>query len=207
MVSSGGLTIVPATRERFDDLATLVGSPNPEVPACWCLSNRVSTSEFNRLRGDERPERLRSLCAQTPPPGLLAYFGDTVAGWCSFGPRPTMERLLRSRTIPQLAPIGTWCIVCFVVAPSARRRGVAAALLDGVVDYARANGAPALEGYPIDTAGDRVSSAFAYVGTVPLFERAGFVRYGTTTAHSARLPCVIMRHDLGSRSDEQKDRR
>lgn len=96
--------VVPATPDRFDDLAALVGTPDPATPACWCLSNRLSSSEFNRLRGTERPDRLRALCAQDPAPGLLAYLDGKVAGWCSFGPRPALERLMRSRTIPRLDP-------------------------------------------------------------------------------------------------------
>lgn len=192
------LTIVPATADRFDDLAALVGSPDPEVPACWCLSNRLASSEFNRLSGTERPARLRVLCEQTPAPGLLAYLDEQIAGWCSFGPRPDMDRLTRSRTIPRHEPADTWCIVCFVVRAGYRRRGVASALLAAVVDYARNQGAPALEGYPIDTAGQRVSAALAYVGTVAMFEQAGFTYIGDTTARSAKLPRVIMRHDLST---------
>lgn len=197
MTRDSTLTIVPASTDCFDDIASLVGSSDPDVPACWCLSNRLSSSEFNRLRGQERPNRLRDLCNQNPAPGLLAYLDDTVAGWCSFGPRPDMERLMRSRTIPRLDPPDTWCIVCFVVAPGARRQGIATALLQAVVGYARAHEAPAIEGYPIDTVGQRVSGAFAYVGTVSMFETAGFHHLSDTDATSAKLTRVIMRRDLG----------
>ena len=188
--------IVPATADRFADVASLVGTDDLDVPACWCLSNRLSSAEFNRLRGPDRPRRLRELCDQELAPGLLAYLDDTVVGWCSFGPRPEMERLMRSRTIPRLDPPDTWCIVCFVVTANARRQGIASALLLASVDYARRHGAPAIEGYPIDTAGRRVSGAFAYVGTVSMFERAGFHHLGDTTAHSAKLQRVVMRHEL-----------
>jgi GNAT superfamily N-acetyltransferase len=191
------LKIVPATVERFDDLASLVGAPDPATPACWCLTSRLTSGEFASLTGAERPARLRELCTREPAPGLLAYLGERVAGWCSFGPRPELGRLLRSRTIPQLDPPDTWCIVCFVVAPHARRRGVAGSLLDAAVAYAEAHGAPAIEGYPIDNDGARVSSAFAYVGTRSMFDRAGFVRVADTQARSAKLPRVVMRRDLG----------
>jgi GNAT superfamily N-acetyltransferase len=188
--------ILPASVDRFDDIARLVGSDDPSVPACWCLSYRLSSSEFNRLRGSERPDRLRALCDRTPAPGLVAYLEDTAVGWCSFGPRPAMERLMRSQTIPRLDPPDTWCIVCFVVAPGARRRGVAQALLNATVAYARSHQAQAIEGYPIETNGQRVSGAFAYVGTVSMFERAGFHHLADTNARSAKLTRVIMRHDL-----------
>ena len=54
------LTFAPATVDRFDDVARLLAPRRPEAPACWCLSYRGTSSEFNRLRGAERPERLRS---------------------------------------------------------------------------------------------------------------------------------------------------
>jgi GNAT superfamily N-acetyltransferase len=51
---------------------------------------------------------------------------------------------------------------------------VARALLDAAVDYAREHGATLLEGYPVETDGQRLPAANAYKGTVGMFERAGF---------------------------------
>jgi len=77
-----------------------------------------------------------------------------------------------------------------------RRHGLARALLDGLVAYAREHGAPALEGYPIDTRGARVHGTAVYVGTTGMFEDAGFRRVLETEARSARLPRWLMRLDL-----------
>ena len=68
-----------------------------------------------------------------------------------------------------------WSIVCFVVGRRARGRGVAAALLDAAIDYARDHGATTLEAYPVEVpAGRRIPSANVYHGTLSMFERAGF---------------------------------
>ena len=64
--------------------------------------------------------------------------------------------------------------MCFVVSRRARRQGVATALLEAAVDYARSRGATMLEAYPVDTAGEKIASANAYHGTLGMFERAGF---------------------------------
>lgn len=77
--------------------------------------------------------------------------------------------------------------------PGFRRRGVAAALLGGVVDYARRSGAPGVEAYPIDPEGGRVDVSFGYVGVTPMFEKAGFVRVVETSARSDRRPRILMR--------------
>jgi hypothetical protein len=38
----------------------------------------------------------------------------------------------------------------------------------------RSHGAATLEGYPVETEGNRIPSANAYMGTSTMFERAGF---------------------------------
>jgi N-acetylglutamate synthase-like GNAT family acetyltransferase len=69
-------------------------------------------------------------------------------------------------------------------------------LLRGAVDFARAEGAAILEGYPADNAGARLSSAFAYTGTRTLFEKAGFTKVSDTTSKTGGLPRVVMRRAL-----------
>ena len=76
-----------------------------------------------------------------------------------------------------LAPIDdrpVWSIVCFVVGRRARGTGVASALLEAAVAYARVHGATILEAYPVEIGGGRIPSANAYMGTLGMFERAGF---------------------------------
>lgn len=70
------------------------------------------------------------------------------------------------------------------------------ALLDGAVEFARENGAPAIEGYPIDNDGARIDLTMAYVGTRALFEKAGFVKAADTTSVLSGFPRVLMRLDL-----------
>jgi GNAT superfamily N-acetyltransferase len=188
------VSVVPATAERWDDVRSILGISAPQ--GCFCLYWRLSSSDFSRTRGAERAEVARRLVEAGPAPGVLAYAGDQVVGWCSFGPRSSMERLVRSRTIPKIDEVPVWSIVCFVVRAGFRRRGVARALLAGAIDYAAACGATVLEAYPIDPDGRRVNTSDAYVGTVGMFERAGFHRVVETDAHSARLPRWLMRLEL-----------
>jgi GNAT superfamily N-acetyltransferase len=83
---------------------------------------------------------------------------------------------------------------CFVVARSARRSGVASALLNAAIAYARERGATTLEGYPVVTEGGRMPSASAYTWTAAMFERAGFAVASPTTSKAAKgLPRVVVR--------------
>lgn len=107
------------------------------------------------LVGAERPAYMRERCASDPGPGVLAYVDDEPAGWCSVAPRSTYRRLMRSRTIPFVDEQDAWSLVCFVVRPAFRRRGLMHVLLAGAVEHAAAHGAPAVEGYPVETGGTR----------------------------------------------------
>jgi GNAT superfamily N-acetyltransferase len=107
-----------------------------------------------------------------------------------------MGRLLRSRTIPAVDDRPVWSVTCFVVRPGFRRRGIARALLAGAIGYATEQSVPALEAYPVDPEGARIDSTFAYVGTVPMFEAAGFERVTITAARSDHRPRWLMRRYL-----------
>lgn len=185
----------PATADRFDDAVAVLGAGGGE--ACLCQYWRMSSGDYGRASVEARRAALREQTRETPPPGMLAYRDDEPVGWCGFGVRQRMERLVRSRTIPAVDDLPVWAIFCFAVRTGYRRRGIAHALLDGVVEYARKQGAPALEAYPVDTEGARVHGTAAYVGTTGMFEAVGFRRVLETDARSARLPRWLMRLDLG----------
>ncbi len=63
-----------------------------------------------------------------------------------------------------------WSVVCFFIDSHARRRGVTLGLLRAAVDYARAQGAQIVEGYPVEP-GARL---YTYMGAPSIFLRAGF---------------------------------
>lgn len=187
--------IRPASRERFDDVATILGPKDPASSVCWCLSYRVPNSTNRELQGPARAEYVRELTTRPVAPGVLAYHGDTVVGWAAVAPRATLS-YARSRKIPHVDGQDVWSIWCFRVRAGHRRRGVTHALLTGAVGYAASQGAPAVEGYPVDNRGDRVDLTMAYVGTKGLFERAGFTQAATTDAVSGGFPRVLMRRQL-----------
>ena len=188
--------MVPATPDRWADVATLMGGHGDR--GCWCQYWRQSAGSYSRGTHGPGSVALRAQLEDDPPPGLLAYVDGEVAGWIGFGPRPRMGRLVRSRTIPAIDDRPVWAIVCFLIRTGYRRRGVAGALLEGLIDYAERAGAPGLEAYPIDPEGGRANTAFGYVGFTPMFERRGFVRILETDARSDSRPRWLMRLDLDS---------
>ena len=195
------IEILPATPDtwpRLQDLFARRGGPDTRF--CWCIYWRVRSKDFAAASPAANRERLRVLVEQGPPPGLVAVEDDRAIGWVGLAPRPEYQRIEHSRVIPPTDGPVPWSIPCFVVSRDARGRGVASALLAAAVDHARAAGAAAVEGYPIDPAaagGGRVRDTGAYVGTRSMFERAGFRITARTTSVSGGAPRVVARLDFG----------
>jgi len=188
------VVVAPATADRWPDVDELFGGPNARH--CWCMAYRLSGADERTKTFPARRAYLQELTGKDPPPAMLAYLDGVPVGWLGFGPRPALHRLSHSRTIPTVDDRPVWSIVCFLIRTGYRRRGVARALLDGVVAFAKESRAPGLEAYPVDPEGGRVDTSFGYVGFTPMFEAAGFRRVLLTDSHSDRRPRWLMRLDF-----------
>ena len=189
------LEIRPLTDQTWSDLCALFdqgGDPR----WCWCQYFRVRGLDWTNSTGAENRVRLREQTLTGPPPGLVAVRDGEAVGWVSLGPREAFARLEHSVVLAPVDDTPVWSIVCFVVARRARRSGVARALLDGAIDYARQHGATTLEAYPADTAGTRVAASAVYQGTLSMFERAGFRVVATRQFNRTRPVRPIVRLEL-----------
>ena len=172
------LDIRPLTPDRLPDLASLF-EQGGDPKWCWCAYFRIRGFDFSK-GGETRHRRAMEAATheaarEDRAPGLVAYEGDAAVGWISIGPREDYERLAHSTVLQPIDDKPVWSIVCFVVGRQSRGRGVAKALLDAGIDYARDHGATLLEAYPIVfPAGERVRPADAFRGTLSMYERAGF---------------------------------
>lgn len=188
------IEVLPALG-RFDDVAAVLRPRSGDADrVCWCLTYRLSPADL--AAAPSRPEAMASLCSRDPGPGLVAYSDGEPVGWVGVGPRSEFHRLTHSRTIQRIDDLPVWSVICLVVTAGNRGKGIAAAMLDAAVEFAREHGAPAVEGYPIDSAGGRVSGAFAFPGSTDLFERAGFEKIEPTTSKSGGTIRWIVRRSL-----------
>jgi len=188
------LRVVPVADAPWDDVRTVFGTRG-DPSTCWCQFFKVDAaawkakdhaSAFERALC-EQVDRARELAAsggRTTGPGVIAYLGSDADGWEPVGwaavePRAVYPRILAGRMMPGSAESdpadqSVWAVTCFVVRVGFRRRGVAAALLAGAVGEARRGGARVVEAYPVDTKGEKVSSADLYHGPLSAFTAAGF---------------------------------
>jgi len=186
------IEVRPAT--VFTDVATMVGPKRPDANVCWCLSYRIANKQNQALAGEARGREVQRLMKQGPP-GILAYDGDEVVGWAAVHPRADTT-FATNRKIPHADDLDVWSVWCIRVRPGHRGAGISHALLAGAVDYARDQGAPAIEGYPVDNRGRKVDLTMAYVGTRGLFEKAGFHKAADTDSVLNGFPRILMRLEL-----------
>ncbi|THA77636.1 GNAT family N-acetyltransferase [Streptomyces sp. A0642] len=187
------IDVRPAT--DFEEVRTLLGPKSPGANVCWCLSHRIPSKLNNELRGPARGEYVAELCHEQPPPGVLAMDGDEPVGWAAVAPRSATS-FARSHRIPRIDDLPVWCVWCVRVRPGYRKRGISHTLIAGAGKFARANGAPAIEAYPLDSGDAKVDLTMAYAGIRKNFERAGFTHAADTTSVLAGHPRVLMRLDL-----------
>lgn len=189
------ITIVPLTEDRWGDIEALF-SQGGDPKTCWCVYWRLLGKDWSLSSSAKNRAHLREIVERGPAPGLVAYRDGIPVGWVSLGPRESFARLEASRIRPRLDEVPVWSIVCFVVARTERRRGLARRLLVAAVGYAREHGAPAVEAYPVDSGGATVASATAYTGLLSTFEATGFRVVREIDSPGATVRRVIVRRDL-----------
>lgn len=171
--AAGDVEVRVATPERWDDLRDLFTRLGPRggrpmTDGCWCMYWRQRTGSRARNR-----EAFAALVESGSEPGLLAYRDAVPVGWVAVAPREELGQLLRSPTYrPADADPGVFSVTCLYVQPTAKRSGVATALLAAAAEHARRRGGRWVEAYASEDPRD-------YMGWRPTFERLGYTAVRT----------------------------
>jgi GNAT superfamily N-acetyltransferase len=195
-----GISVVPANEASWTDLLAIFGTRGQQS-RCQCQRYKLAPREsFAAFPVEERADRLRDQTGCDDPEsgttsGLVAYLDGEPVGWCAVEPRSSYSGLLRTHRVPwegrseDKTDASVWAVTCFVTRTGFRKRGVTRELARAAVDFARARGARAIEGYPITT--KDVILEELHVGTEDTFTAAGF----TTVSHPTPRR-VVMRIDF-----------
>ena len=172
------LTVLPLTADRWPDLETVFAAKGCSVArGCWCMAYRQSGAQEPPPAGTSRSQTnraaLKALVDAGKSPGLIAYHGKVPVGWVSLAPRDEFARLRRSPVMKPVDDEPVWSIICFVVPSEYRGQGVAHALLQGAIAYAREQGATLIEAYPVDKP-CRARDNDMWFGSKSMYDRAGF---------------------------------
>lgn len=194
------VSVVPANEGSCDDVQMVFGTRGTGH-RCQCQRYKLAPREsFGSFPVEERAFRLREQTDCGHPDsgttsGLVAYLDGEPVGWCAVEPRSKYEGLLRVFRVPwegrdeDKTDASVWAVTCLFTRAGFRKRGVSKALAHAAVDFARARGARALEGYPITTTD--VISEELHVGTVAMFKAAGLTEVSRPTKRR-----VVMRIDF-----------
>jgi GNAT superfamily N-acetyltransferase len=145
-------------------------SDNPKWSSCYCQClyedhSVVKWSERTALQNRALAcQRIQSQSMQ----GYLAYHEGVPVGWCNAAPRNLLHAL-DSEPVKDAEHIGS--ILCFLVEPSHRGRGVARQLLEAACDGLREHGLRVAEANPRRTS---TSAAGNHFGPLKMYLAAGF---------------------------------
>jgi GNAT superfamily N-acetyltransferase len=145
-------------------------SDNLKWSSCYCqcfYENHTVIKWTDRTATQNRElacERIENQSMQ----GYLAYVDGTPIGWCNAAPRSLLHALDDELT-PDSQKVGT--ILCFLVEPSHRGRGVARQLLDAACGGLRQQGLLVAEANPRTSP---TSAAENHFGPLSMYLASGF---------------------------------
>ena len=193
------LEIRRLTPEMLDDYLNFFDNvafaDHPDWAQCYCLAFHFEPAWDAEDVNLENPWRKRAIqfVREGKVQGFLAYADNRIVGWCNANDR-TNYAALKYNVKPEINIYDESrkikSVVCFLVAPEMRGKGIATKLLERVCTDAEADGYDFIEGYPPAGTSDMYA---AHHGTVALFEKCGFA------IHKQLDNDCIMRKYLGDR--------
>lgn len=177
------------TPALWPDLEVLFGA-NGACGGCWCMHWRQERGEdWARLKGAATKRRLGALVQAGRAHGVLAYLDGKPVGWAAFDRRRDLAKLDRAPSLACDDADEVWSLPCFFVKAGHRRQGVASALLGAALKAIRRRRGAVIEGYPVRSAkfGKAIPAAFAWTGTIAMFEQAGFEPVGPRDGGKQRM--------------------
>jgi GNAT superfamily N-acetyltransferase len=192
--------VVPANEASWDDLQAVFGRGG--AAKCQCQRIKLGDRLWWYMPVEERAQRLREDTDCGHPDaegtsGMVAYLDGEPVGWVAVEPRANYRRL-RGSSVPWAGRSedpndpDVWAIVCFAIRPGYRGQALTRPLAQAAVEYARAHGAKAVEGYPmVPRPGHNVSWGEMNVGSRSTFLAAGLREVSQPTTRR-----VVMRLEL-----------
>ncbi|MFN2520804.1 MAG: N-acetyltransferase family protein [Candidatus Limnocylindria bacterium] len=183
---AGGIEVRPLDDQTLPAFLSLFDgdafSDNPHWAGCYCMFYETPGDDWDAGAtgaAEHRAARI-DLVRKGRARGFVAYADGKAVGWLNAGPRDRYANLRGFAEVDDgTGKVGL--LMCFVVAPSHRGRGVATALLDAACEAFRAEGLQYAEGYPPIVPPQKQPfempwPAHNYHGPLAMYEKAGFER-------------------------------
>ncbi len=139
---------------------------------CYCQYYHLNGSDdqWNKTRGEKAREMALINVARGYTRGYLARDGERIVGWCHTNHHAKLLRL-KSFLDPYLPEGRIAVVVCFMIHPDYRHRGIASRLLQAAIEASKAEGYTAVIGLP---SRPNAVPELQYHGNRELYLKAGF---------------------------------
>jgi len=146
---------------------------NPDWSGCYCQFYHFpgSIKEWGETTKEQKRNASEKLILEEKMKGFLAYVNNQPVGWCNVNNKNFYSNIPFEDESEEDAIDKIASIVCFVIAPSYRKKGIARFLLQKAMVNLRENGFKWLESYPRK---GELSDAHSYHGPVSLYSSEGF---------------------------------
>jgi ribosomal protein S18 acetylase RimI-like enzyme len=154
----------------FDNIAF---SDNPEWGGCYCHFYHFpgNMEQWEKCTKEQNRNATINLIKEEVMTGYLAFADNEPVGWCNVNSKDAYEKTPIDSESND-TPIGKVAsVVCFLIAPAYRKKGVARKLLDHAMKNLEEKDFAWIEAYP--RKGD-LSDAHSYHGPISLFSSEGF---------------------------------
>src|SRR5210317_295255 len=124
----------------FDNM---VFSENPDWSKCYCYSYHFTgaNEEWDKKRNRSA---VIELIKEGKMKGYLAYDGNLAVGWCNANNKKNYQLF----TDNEITQSNLCSIVCYLISPEYRRKGIAQKILERVINDYTKEGYDYIEAYP-----------------------------------------------------------
>ena len=143
---------------------------NPHWSVCYCYSFHFTGTREQWNREGNRSAVIQ-LINENEMKGYLAFSDGKPVGWCNANDRMNYQRLLKYYDLIDNPADKVCSIVCFLVSPEFRRRGIAQKMLQQVTSDYQMLDYDYIEAYPGKGA---LSCEKQYKGPLSMYEKIGF---------------------------------
>ncbi len=168
------IEIRPLSKDLKDDYLyffdNMVWEENPEWSICYCYDYHflgdvaTCTHESNRAA-------VGNLIMEDKMSGYLVFDNDKPVGWCNANNRNNYQRLLRDYDFVDNPDDKVCSIVCFIIHPDYRRKGIAKKILERIIQDYSTQDYDYIEAYP--RKGD-LSSERNFKGPLEMYKQYDF---------------------------------
>ena len=158
----------------FDFFDNIAFSDNPEWGGCYCHFYHFDgdMEQWGKATKEQNRSATKMLIKDGTMNGLLAFIDNEPAGWCNVNSKDVYEKTPIDSESEDNPKGRIASIVCFLIAPAHRKKGLARKLLKHAIETLKKEGFTWIEAYPRK---GELSDAHSYHGPVSLFDSESFI--------------------------------